>query len=802
MHEEEHIDEVLDLQQRKKRAMIVKKNKNKLRIARKIAQRKKAPKRIIHKRAFAAARKIVRRKFAGKLGADYENLSPSQKINVDRQIAGKQKIIKKIAMRLMPRIQQAEAKRLQSFLRGAKLDNLGKKEHVREGFNESFDELLTGRKDARVKDATNKKNKYIKFYKKFSDIVNEDSSAYRALQKKSDKSGIDINVLGEVFTRGLEVWKEQYKYSPEQYAFARVNSYVNRGKSYFAEDRDLHEFESGDIMEVSNRVLKNYISKADGQSKPHWNKDYHAQIKKDYGDDDPEVKTYDRWEKKRQNREDGVKRATKKLGGSFDKDKHSSDEVAKSKATQSKYKYFQKTPHGNGYIQGHDSNKKDHVIISVPTSTGIRTKSNPTTYKEVSVHKKHLQLKENEKLNEVSDDLKNRYIKKAKPEMDKKYDRYNVLRNNKNKRDGEHSEDTPNMAKIGRKAVNRDDGIYRAQKSMKEAWTDTVDKFGKRIVDPKSPCKKGFRQKGVTVVNGKEVPRCTKEDFVQIEEGRYSPEELQALRKRASANAADLASGGKTKRERERQSKAHDKAEKTKKAEHHLEKANSHHNQHVIHKELANDSRSIQRDLSNGEWKNHGFESKEHARGAEEELAHQAALEQRKADHHKSEHDYHAGEYKYHSGKTWKAKKKEYKKLKYSDFVKGRNRLKEGKMSSIHFDTDDMDNGNFKKKYGKSKGELKSFLKHSSKKIDEMKIEPKDREIGTDSSVENYKKDTPGQDQDHKKVASDGGAVKEGKIEGIPIVHTNASDYKNVKVTTPNGKVIWRKQKKTRDIIK
>ena len=97
-----------------------------------------------------------------------------------------------------------------------------------ESLNEKFELLLNDKQEEKVKSTTDKKNKYIVMYNKFKDVYKEDTSEFLALSKKSDKSGISIGVLGEVFLRGLESYDEaETRVTQEQYAFARVNSYIN-----------------------------------------------------------------------------------------------------------------------------------------------------------------------------------------------------------------------------------------------------------------------------------------------------------------------------------------------------------------------------------------------------------------------------------------------------------------------------------------------------------------------------------------------------------------------------------------------
>ena len=244
----DEIDEVLNLQQRQARKMIMRRYQNKIERAKELAKKRMAPDKNIKKRAYAEARQIVRKRFAGKKGAEYEKLGPSEKISIDRAIEKKQALIKRIALRLIPRVKAAEQKRLQSFVKGQALVNTGTPEghtKVNESFMafaEKFDtesekaKLDTGPDEGKTKTVKSKsKNPEIKYYNKFGEQTID------ALDKKAEKSGIDVEVLGEVYNRGLDAWNDHPKVTREQYAFARVNSFINKGKSYYAEDADLVE---------------------------------------------------------------------------------------------------------------------------------------------------------------------------------------------------------------------------------------------------------------------------------------------------------------------------------------------------------------------------------------------------------------------------------------------------------------------------------------------------------------------------------------------------------------------------------
>lgn len=274
--EELEIDEaVLSIAQRQKRAMIMRRYQAKIERSRQMAKKRIAPKENIKKRAYAQARQIVRRKVAGKRGAEYEKLGPSEKMAIDRAVEGKQKLIKKIALRLIPRVKAAEQQRLSTFMKGQAIKNHGQPEgktkepskqpvessgssSVREEFNSLFSEQFppmaerSERKQPEEKTNTFVKksggkelkgNKNIIQYSKFEEECECNSAVYKAIAKKARKSKISEDILGEVYNRGMEAWYEETGVTQQQYAFARVNSFINQGKSYFNEDADLHEMD-------------------------------------------------------------------------------------------------------------------------------------------------------------------------------------------------------------------------------------------------------------------------------------------------------------------------------------------------------------------------------------------------------------------------------------------------------------------------------------------------------------------------------------------------------------------------------
>lgn len=270
MSEDVNEGKALDLQQRRKRAAVMQRYEEKIKKGRELLKKRIAPESNLKKRANKLARQLVRKRVAGERGKNYKNLSPAEKISIDKMLEdkGKVKLIKKLAMRLLPKVKKAEYERLKSYMKGQALDNLGAKEgqnivneHINELFSESFasrrsmeDPISSNRRLKRSGDEKKGDRNPIKQFMPFQSQKNEDTAIYKSLLKKAESSELDLEILGEVFDRGLECWNEDCSVTPEQYAFARVNSFINKGKTYFNEDADLQE--------LSKDTLNSYVDKA------------------------------------------------------------------------------------------------------------------------------------------------------------------------------------------------------------------------------------------------------------------------------------------------------------------------------------------------------------------------------------------------------------------------------------------------------------------------------------------------------------------------------------------------------------
>ena len=238
----------LTVQQRVAIGRRMKKLAPKMARARKIKAKRMADPRQLKIRSQKAAMAIVRKKVAGEKGANYKNLSPSDKMNVDKMVQKKSALIQKIAKKQLPLIRKKEQERLKTLRGGSKTEQ----------FN-----------------------------------LTED--AENALRKKSEESGISYGILKKVFDRGMGAYETNpgsvrpNVTSPQQWAFARVNSFISGGKTRTTADADLWKQHSTN-EEVNLDEMSWYLkvkAKLDQMTHPKgYNKmmqDYIAKVKKAKG---------------------------------------------------------------------------------------------------------------------------------------------------------------------------------------------------------------------------------------------------------------------------------------------------------------------------------------------------------------------------------------------------------------------------------------------------------------------------------------------------------------------------------------
>jgi hypothetical protein len=73
--------------------------------------------------------------------------------------------------------------------------------------------------------------------------MGKNSPVYKALKKKSDKTGFPLGILRQVWARGYAAWKNGHVpgTTPQQWAMARVNSFATGGRTTEVGDKALYK---------------------------------------------------------------------------------------------------------------------------------------------------------------------------------------------------------------------------------------------------------------------------------------------------------------------------------------------------------------------------------------------------------------------------------------------------------------------------------------------------------------------------------------------------------------------------------
>ena len=337
---EETIEEraPLDLQQRRQRAMTMKRYAGRIARARQISAKRKASPEKLKVRARRKAKELLRSRYLQ--NKSYNELSPSEKMQIDKRIMRiPDAIIDRIATRQLPAVRKAETLRLASMQAANKKEeslntafenfmtesqakyNAGvapstadkRNAHFEKGaekhwddssaytpapgdataetkpsqytkrFHKLFTKEGTVKHDRRFKFNRQKVNPYIKEL--------EEGSSDTALENKAKETGISKSILKQVYDRGMAAWRTGHRpgTTPEQWGMARVNSFATGGKTRTTADADLWAKHTGktesfldDARSLMEQVEK-FISEATTEVKPFVpvkDKDYAAQVSK------------------------------------------------------------------------------------------------------------------------------------------------------------------------------------------------------------------------------------------------------------------------------------------------------------------------------------------------------------------------------------------------------------------------------------------------------------------------------------------------------------------------------------------
>lgn len=190
---------VLDFQQRHKRGMSMKRHSSRIEVSRERLARRPADMAHLKKRARAKALMILKQKFAGPNGAKYADLSVSQKIQVDKRVDKKKALVARLAMRLLPKVRQADSARLHTLSTHPAMD---------ESVDDRFTKMM-------IEDVNNK----------FENLFEAESAADKKKQKENDA----IKATYDNLTRHRQL-RDFHKKAADMYA-SRGNRYDTKSEN-------------------------------------------------------------------------------------------------------------------------------------------------------------------------------------------------------------------------------------------------------------------------------------------------------------------------------------------------------------------------------------------------------------------------------------------------------------------------------------------------------------------------------------------------------------------------------------------
>ena len=227
--------------QRKRAALKMRRLKFRIARARKIKRKRFATMDMLTRRARRKARQFIRKRIAGKMGEKYVDLSPSQKMSIDRRMQKKIPFINKMAKRLLPKVRQAELVRL-------KAARARKESYINSSFGSLITELqtsgspddygieqlkesgnytptaITETSDPKLRIKESQQAEIKQEAHNVSEAVDVMVDALAALDKKAQKANVELDTLFVEFIDGYN--NPHGKQTPQQGGFAAVNRLI------------------------------------------------------------------------------------------------------------------------------------------------------------------------------------------------------------------------------------------------------------------------------------------------------------------------------------------------------------------------------------------------------------------------------------------------------------------------------------------------------------------------------------------------------------------------------------------------
>jgi hypothetical protein len=231
-------ERVVMLAQRRKRASLMRRVQSKLKRRKELSRSKLHSQSQLSQKSSRIAKSMLRKRFAGGQGANYQHLSPSNKIQVDKIVDKKAILIRSMAKRMIPRLRSADVKRLQAVRSGGSVHGIQSYLSNRQlNMGDDFDlDHLVGM---------------------FEQITEKDIIA---LEAKASQNNIPEQVLEMVFIRGL------YEGDKDK-AFNRVNSFIAIAKEEVWDEPNPRKKHS--VMSPAQKASAKARAKAAGRPYPN-----------------------------------------------------------------------------------------------------------------------------------------------------------------------------------------------------------------------------------------------------------------------------------------------------------------------------------------------------------------------------------------------------------------------------------------------------------------------------------------------------------------------------------------------------
>lgn len=169
---------ILDISQRRRKAMLMRRYRTKIMTARSRSARRRATSDELERRASRKARSVIRSRFTG--NKKYDEMSPSEKLTIDKRMARiPQSVLKRMTSKMMPKVKRIESERLKKKI---SRNNTGGSSGETKDANKP-----QGTKAAIVKNAVNRASDRIGVGK-----VSQDKSALNKKKNTSLKEDIDV----------------------------------------------------------------------------------------------------------------------------------------------------------------------------------------------------------------------------------------------------------------------------------------------------------------------------------------------------------------------------------------------------------------------------------------------------------------------------------------------------------------------------------------------------------------------------------------------------------------------------------